>query len=73
MNRFAQRLQELRKEQNLSYMKLSKKISATHGAIWQWEHDMIEPTLTNIYELCNFFNVTSDYLIGLTNIKNKLK
>lgn len=79
MSIFAQRLRELRQEQKLSMKKLAQKINTTDGAISNWENDINEPKLSYIIRLAVFFNVTSDYLIGLedeyggkTIIKNNI-
>jgi len=65
MSTFAERLRELRQERGLSMKELAEKIQVTDGAICNWENDANEPKLTHINRLAIFFDVSSDYLIGL--------
>lgn len=76
MSIFAARLRELRHERNLSMKQLAKEIEVTDGAVSNWENDVNEPVLTNIYNLAVFFDVSADYLVGLEDesgakIRNK--
>ena len=65
MKIFAERLRELRTEQGLSMMQLAKKLKVTDAAISNWENDINEPKISYLVDIAKFFNVTSDYLIGL--------
>ncbi len=56
---------ELRKEAGLSQTELAKEISVSQRAISLWEEGVNEPKATYIYRLAVFFNVSSDYLLGL--------
>lgn len=64
---FCERLKELRAEKNLSQKELSKAIGVSDGTICFWENGTNEPKLTYIKKLANFFEVSSDYLIGIEN------
>lgn len=63
--KIAERIFELRKENGLSQEQLAKEIGVTHRAISFWEKGVNEPKATYIYRLAVFFNVSSDYLLGL--------
>lgn len=65
MNKFAERLKELRTEKGLSQIILSQRTGISQSAIGRWELNQRIPTIENIITLCKFFDVTSDYLIGL--------
>ena len=65
MSIFAKRLRELRQGKSLTMAQLAKLIDVTDGAISNWENDVNEPKLTYIARLALFFNVSTDYLIGL--------
>jgi len=59
------RLKKLRLDAGLSHAELSK---ATNGAvsggnISRYENDIIFPTVPTIIALCNYFNITSDWLL----------
>ena len=61
---FKDRLKELRIMNNLSQMQLSLKTGLSQSAIAKWELGKTEPTTTAIITLANFFNETTDYLLG---------
>ena len=65
MNKFAERLRELRKEKNISLKTLAKEIGVSDIAISRWENQLRIPNIENLYNLANYFSVSSDYLLGL--------
>jgi transcriptional regulator with XRE-family HTH domain len=65
MNKFAERLKELRLDKRLSQAQLSKVTGISQAAIGRWELNQRVPTIDNIIILCRFFDCSSDYLIGL--------
>lgn len=65
MEKLGQRLKELREEKNISQMKLSKIIGITQAAIARYELDISEPRASDIKKYCLYFDISSDYLIGL--------
>ncbi len=60
---------ELRSEANLSQATLAKEIGVTQKAIDFWEKGINEPKATYIARLAEYFNVSADYLLGLTTKK----
>ncbi|MBO5954525.1 MAG: helix-turn-helix transcriptional regulator [Clostridia bacterium] len=71
MSIFSKRLKELRKEKGLSQQELSiaLKFKITQPAIARWENDERVPNLDAVILLAKFFNVSLDYLAGLTEFK----
>ena len=67
MNKFAERLKELREERNLTQYELSKKLNISTACINRWEKNLGVPNIDSIIILCQFFGCSSDYLIGLEN------
>lgn len=65
MNKFAERLKELRLEKGMSQSQLSKSTGISHTAIVYWENEQRVPNANAIIVLAKFFSVTSDYLLGL--------
>ena len=62
---FAKRLRELRTDANLSMNQLAVQLNTSDSTISNWENDINEPTLSNILALANFFEVSTDYLLGV--------
>ena len=58
------RIKELRLEKNLTQGGLAKQIGVSQKAIDYWERGINEPKASYIVSLCDFFNVSADYLLG---------
>ena len=65
MQIFAERLEALRIEHELNKEQLAREIGVSAVAIGRWEKCQRIPNLENLRNLCIFFNVSADYLIGL--------
>ena len=63
------RIKELRLENNLSQQSLAKEINVSQKAIDFWEKGINEPKASYVIKLAKFFNVSADYLLGLTEFK----
>lgn len=66
---FANRLKLLRKEKGLNQTELAKEFNITSRTISQYEKGIRTPDLIQLDRLANFFNVSTDYLLGRTNMK----
>lgn len=66
---FGIKLKELRKEKGLTQLELSKICSTSKTTICQWETSKQEPSLNDVVLIAKYFNVTSDYLLGLDGNK----
>lgn len=64
MNKFGERLKELRQENGIGQVELARNISVSKGIISLWENGLREPTLSNLIALSDYFCVTLDYLVG---------
>lgn len=67
MKIFAERLRELRLEKGLSMKQLAKELNTTDAAISYWENDVNEPKINYLKVIALYFNVSTDYLLGLEN------
>ena len=65
MKIFAERLKELRIEKGLTQKDLAKQIGVSDVAISRWESELRIPNIENLVVLAQFFNVTTDYFVGL--------
>ena len=64
-NKFATKLKELREECGLSQTQLGKKLNVTQAGVAKWEAGTREPSLDVLLAIAQYFNVTTDYLLGL--------
>lgn len=69
-SKFSIRLKELRKERGLTQEDLSKLSGISFPTISRYENGQRdEPKLTILKTIANYFDVTIDYLVGDTDIK----
>ena len=64
---FPERLKNLREEKRLSQSQLAKALNLSQAAISFWEDGLRVPNAQIIILLAQYFEVTSDYLLGLTD------
>lgn len=67
MSTFSMRLRELRMDKQMSMKQLAVAIGTTDAAISNWENGINEPKISYVIRLCEFFNVSADYLLGIEN------
>lgn len=65
MEKFCERLKELRLERNISAVQLSKVLNVSDTTILRWEKGLIIPGIDHLKNIAIFFNVSTDYLLGL--------
>lgn len=68
---FKDRLVMLRKENHLTQEEFAKKIGYTRTAISAWEIGRNEPSNSDTVKIADFFNVSTDYLLGKSNKRYK--
>ena len=69
MNKFYQRLKELRIEKQLSQKDLAALISTGQSSISAWERGEREPLAHQLIDLAMALNCSVDYLLGISDIK----
>lgn len=67
-NKFSIRFKELREERKLSQKQIGKELGYTQVCISRWESAERMPNANDIIAVALFFNVTTDYLLGLTDL-----
>ena len=65
MIKFSEKLKQLMKELNISQQTLAQAIGYTQRAVSKWINGQAEPSATAIVRCAQYFNVTTDYLLGL--------
>ncbi len=67
MDKFIERLKELRAEKKLTQSQLAKETGLSQSAIALWENGRRIPNALAIITLCKYFAVTSDFLLGISD------
>lgn len=68
---FAKRLSELRNEFKLTQKELADKLGVSRGTIGMYEIGQRDPDTDTLLKLSELFNVSVDYLLGNTDIRNQ--
>ena len=69
MKKFNERLRELREENNLTQTNLAKELLIDQRSLSFYEIGKYEPNLDTLKRIAIYFNVSTDYLLGLTDNK----
>lgn len=64
MERFGERLRDLRRGMDLTQKKLADVFQTTNSSVCDWECGRSQPDLETLVALADFFDVTTDYLLG---------
>ena len=64
------RLKKLRNEKRLTIRELGEETNISYSSISAMENEIRPFTQGNLEILCSFFNVSSDYLLGLSDERN---
>ena len=67
MNKIGTIIRELRREMDCTQNKLADVLGVTQDSISLWENDKRIPDTQYIVAMANFFDVTTDYLLGLSD------
>jgi len=70
MASFGERFKQLRAEKNLTQTELAEKFYTKNSSISRYENDIQIPEIDTLRKFADFFNVSIDYLLGRTNIRD---
>ncbi len=63
----SERLKELREENGLTQKQIAAKLEISSVAYLRYEKSQREPSLSMLAEIANIFNVSTDYLLGVSD------
>ena len=70
VNDFSTRLQQLRARDNVTQSQLAKDLGFTNQNVCDWEAGKSGTTFDKLISIANYFQVTTDYLLGNSNSSN---
>ncbi len=68
MVEFGEKVKELRLSKGLTQKQLAKELEQAQSTIFYWEQNKQEPNISSLKKLCEFFDVSADFLLGLSDI-----
>lgn len=63
-----ERLQEIRKDKGDSQESLAKKLNVSIFTVSSWEQGKSSPSHDTLVSICRLYGVSSDYLLGLSDV-----
>ncbi|MDE7162638.1 MAG: helix-turn-helix domain-containing protein [Clostridia bacterium] len=64
---FGERLKYLRTERGIGQNLLAEHLQLSNASVSYWETGKQIPSAEVIFKLANYFDVSADYLLGITN------
>ena len=65
----SERIKELRLSRCLNQVEFAKKLGVTKQSVSNWENNNIQPSIDMLIKIAINFSVSSDYLLGLDDIR----
>ena len=65
---FSERLKSLRIQHNLTQKQIAEFLGTSQPSYQNWEKGTRKPSRNTIQKIADFFNVSTDYLLGKTDI-----
>lgn len=73
MEKFSERLKELRQSKGLSQNALAKELGVSSRNYQRYEYGEIDAPISTLVAVMNYFKVSADYLLGQSNNPSALK
>lgn len=67
MNKFTQRLKELRLENGMTQQQIASLLNIRQQSYTRYEYGTGEPSLQTLIKLAEIFAVSTDYLLGISD------
>ena len=71
MNKFSQRIKELRISKKIKQKEIAEYFGMSLFAYQRYEYGMREPSFDTLIKICEYFNVSSDYILGFSDVKER--
>jgi transcriptional regulator with XRE-family HTH domain len=68
---FCQRLRQLRQDKNMTITQIANEFEVTKQTVSRWELGDRIPTLDTATAIADYFDVSLDYLVGRSDIKER--
>lgn len=62
---FGEKIKFLRLEKSINQTMLAKELNVTKATVSHWETHMQEPDFDTLVKIAKYFQVTTDFLLGL--------
>lgn len=70
--KIGERISELRKDRGMKQKEIARELNVAVSTVSNYETDSHEPDLTNLCKLADMLGVSTDYLLGRTDIPTNI-
>lgn len=70
---YAKRIRDIREDSDLNQTQIAELLKTTQQQYGRYENGHRKLPIDHLITLCNFYNLSADYLLGLTDTPRKLK
>jgi transcriptional regulator with XRE-family HTH domain len=70
---FGDRITELRRDQGKTQEDIADSVGVSRSSYSHYENDHVQPEFNTLIEIAKLYNVTSDYLLGMTENKETIE
>ena len=70
---YAQRIRDIREDNDLNQTQVAMILKTTQSYYAQYENGNRKLPIDHLITLCKFYNLSADYLLGLTDTPRRLK
>lgn len=64
----ATRIKDLMKSEKLTQTQLATAINVGQSSVSDWINSKSEPSIENLWKICDYFDISLDYLVGRKEI-----
>ena len=72
MTSFSERIKELRSQRKLSQRELGRALNLSNASIAMYETGKRMPDIETLEAICDYFNVSMDYMLGKEDLSVRL-
>ena len=69
MNSLNENIKKLRLDFGLNQVEFAKQIGVSKQCVSNWENDNVLPSVEMLMKIAEFFNVSTDFLLGVAPLK----
>jgi transcriptional regulator with XRE-family HTH domain len=70
---YAKRIRDIREDNDLNQTQIAELLKTTQQQYGRYESGQRKLPIDHLITLCRFYNISADYLLGLTDTPRKLK
>lgn len=70
---YAKRIRDIREDNDLNQTQIAELLKKTQQQYGRYESGQRKLPIDHLITLCKFYNISADYLLGLSDIPRRLK